>query len=369
MFTAMGLGRFAYTPAISFMLEAGALNTAQAGFIASVNYLGYLTGAMYYSFRPLGRRTMENGLILSTLTTAAIPLMNNITYWTALRLLSGFFSAAVFIAAAERVYAALQESGKLQYSGLLFSGVGAGIAASSVSVPLSAVFFSWQTAWYVAGALSLAGSAAAVMMAGKRKGEHRRGKTEVKELLTAAVAVLSVRYFLEGAGYAISATFLVDIIKSVTGSADAGYAGWALAGLTAVFANLFWSKAGHRFGNIRVLVIALAVQAAGVALPAINGSIPVVLVSSLIFGGTFLGIVGLTLSAGRIMAPNGNTAPFLTVFFSVGQIVSPWLGGFIAYKSGSFELPLIASSAMLALGALLAAVSGYFYKRRMQCRS
>ncbi len=43
---AMGIGRFAYTPILPAMLDAGGLDTAAVGVFASANYAGYLAGAL-----------------------------------------------------------------------------------------------------------------------------------------------------------------------------------------------------------------------------------------------------------------------------------------------------------------------------------
>ncbi|WP_164885357.1 YbfB/YjiJ family MFS transporter [Geovibrio thiophilus] len=370
MFTAMGIGRFAYTPAITFMLEAGALNTAQAGFIASANFAGYLAGAVYYSISPPKKRTFEISLALSVLTTAAMPVFDGMLWWSTIRFFSGFYSAAVFVCAAEKVYTALYENMKQTLGGFLFSGIGAGIAFSSWAVPFASHYGGWRVSWYFIGAVCTLTALTAVWLSGGRSASARRS-TEVdnRGLFSPPMLLLAFAYLLEGSGYIIAGTFLVDIIKLSSGSSGAGFTGWALAGGTAVFSNFLWSWAGHRFGLFRVLFLLLMLQAAGMLLPVFSNSISAAYLFSIIFGGTFLGAVTLALACGRHIMPKGNTAPFLTVFFGIGQIISPWIGGLMAYKSGSFAAPLIFSSANIIVGAALTALAGTVYIRRKKCRS
>jgi MFS family permease len=371
LFTAMGMGRFVYTPAVTFMLESNVLNTADAGLIASSNFAGYLIGAMFYSFYRPKRFTFEIALILSVLTTALFPVYSNILWWILIRFLSGFYSAAVFISATERVYAALHANNKQSYGGLLFSGIGAGIVFSSWIAPFTAVKIGWEGVWYYSGVACIIITLIAIFSAGGTKSDERH-KSEIDNtgFISFPMIFLSCAYMLEGAGYIIAGTFLVDIIKDTSGIANAGFIGWALAGGTAVFSNIMWSWAGHKFGLFKVFTVLLILQAIGMLLPVFSDSVNAAYGFAVIFGGTFLGAVALAFACGRHILPKGNTAPILTVFYSIGQIISPWIGGMIAYKSGSFIPALIFSAVLIVGSAVLIVMSGTaLHKRSEQCHS
>lgn len=50
--SAMGVGRFAFTPMLPLMQAAGLLDLPQGAWLAAINYLGYLVGALICAFFP-----------------------------------------------------------------------------------------------------------------------------------------------------------------------------------------------------------------------------------------------------------------------------------------------------------------------------
>src|SRR5437868_1405590 len=96
MAAAVGIGRFVYTPILPPMTAALGMPKATAGFIASANFLGYLTGALLAAtpFVPGSRRTgLVAALAVSALTTGAMGLASSTAAFLVLRFVGGVASA------------------------------------------------------------------------------------------------------------------------------------------------------------------------------------------------------------------------------------------------------------------------------------
>src|SRR2546430_5468787 len=96
---ALGIGRFVYTPILPPMIEA-LLSKSEAGLIASVNFVGYLLGALLAAMPGLvgsRRLWLLGALAISAVTTAAMGLTQMLPAFLALRLIGGFAAAIVVV--------------------------------------------------------------------------------------------------------------------------------------------------------------------------------------------------------------------------------------------------------------------------------
>ena len=82
--SAMGIGRFSLTPILPLMQQDMGLTLAQGGWLATANYLGYLTGALICTaFTPRPAGAIRWGLICVAVLTVAMGLSHSPLLWLA----------------------------------------------------------------------------------------------------------------------------------------------------------------------------------------------------------------------------------------------------------------------------------------------
>jgi MFS family permease len=353
MVVAMGIGRFAFTPILPLMQRDLAMSNTVAGWLAGLNYLGYLIGAILCSITPqlLRSRLITGGsLLLSLITTIFMGLTLSVFWWGTMRLVGGVASAILFIVISAEI-------------GALYGGVGFGIALSGLIVPQLDRVGGWSSSWIGMGFLAVA-----LAILGIALGRRRHLVQEVtidatvKNGNLSTVRLLAVAYFFEGLGYIVTATFIVAIISVTPGlEAFAPYS-WVAVGLAAIPSTIFWPYLARRIGSKQALLTAYALQAVGILVSIRADSIVEVVFAATSFGGTFLGIVAMTLAEGnlRMRGSGGRAAAFLTASFSVGQMLGPVLAGILADLQQGFALSLILAAACVVLGGIFVALDRRF---------
>ena len=95
----IGAARFAFTSLLPYMLE-DFLSLSYAGVLASLNFAGYLAGAIFSIFiKDINTKVkyFRLGMVLSILTTFVLAFSTNETIWLVSRVIAGFGSAMVLI--------------------------------------------------------------------------------------------------------------------------------------------------------------------------------------------------------------------------------------------------------------------------------
>jgi MFS family permease len=351
---AMGIGRFAYTALLPATQRALAAGDDVAGAIASTNLAGYLVGvlaARHLASSPARAPALRIGLAVTALATLLGAATTAPLAWFVLRAAAGVASGLVFVLASA---AALERAAP---PGKLYGGVGAGIALSGAVAALTPASAGFGLPWLLLGLAAIVLPVPAWRHLAPVVAPTPRDLAPADDAgaLGFGLGRLSAAYFLEGLGYIVSGTFAVAAVRRTPGLEGLAPWTWVLTGLAAAPSALLWSAAGRRLGLRRALVLAHVTQAVGMALPSVSSSAAAALAGAALFGGTFVGIVALAMSAGRALAPAtpGRVVGTLTAGYGVGQIIGPIAAGALSQRLGDPRPAVLLAAGAVAVGGLL----------------
>lgn len=373
---AMGIGRFAYTPILPLMQKDLSLSNTTAGYIASSNYAGYLLGAILAGaipFKQYRTNLLRVSLIICILTTALMGLTYSNLLWNVLRFLSGFASAFVLVLASGIVLDKLSTIRKTSWSGLFYGGVGLGIFLSSLMIPSLNHLFQWEGTWIglavVSGVLAIF---VWIWLDETPNVVENKNKQDiiVKVPPTKWLIWLIIAYGLEGLGYIVTGTFIVSIAEKTSYFHNGATLVWMMVGLAAIPSCLIWSILAKKWGYIKSLVLAMALQSLGIAMPAFWMSKTSFVISALLFGATFMGITTLATSLGREMNPSDSsrTIGILSAIYAVGQLIGPTLAEVLSSFTHDFNSAFIGAACVVLFGAILL-LSGIHFENNPNIRN
>jgi MFS family permease len=176
---AMGIGRFAFTPLLPLMVQAGQLDLAAGGWIAAANYAGYLLGALTASRTGWAAPRLALVALVATAVLTAAMAPGGPTVWLAfLRLLAGVASAWAFVGTSIWCLSALASVAPTSWSSALYAGVGIGVALAGLDCLLGATAgWSAEALWIQLGVLAAlliaAGRVGPSTAAGQHQGRRR----------------------------------------------------------------------------------------------------------------------------------------------------------------------------------------------------
>ncbi|KAA3450702.1 MFS transporter [Mesorhizobium sp. SARCC-RB16n] len=355
MAVAMGIGRFVYTPILPGMMEELHLSPADAGWIASANYLGYLVGALVAAgnwAHGRERLLMLGALAASAVLAALMGLTDAMGAFLAIRFLAGLASAFVMVFMASIVFSYIAAAGRGDLQAWHFGGVGLGIAISAAMMAvLVTEHAGWAQGWLWSGAISACGFVAVALLANQgplTNGEARREPALPKDRPLMKVIVA---YGLFGFGYVVTATFLVAIVRQGGGSRVFEAVVWMVAGLAGFPSVWLWQKIAARIGLYAAYALGCFVEVVGVTASVAAGGRTGPLLGGVLLGGTFIAITALGLQAARQQAPKSPRRVFalMTASFGLGQIIGPIAAGLLAQASGDFFLASIVAAAVLVV--------------------
>jgi MFS family permease len=371
----MGIARFAYTPLLPVMLDQTFLNDASGGWLATINYMGYMTGVLIAASindLKLKDKLYRIGLILAIVSTLGMGIIENYILWSIMRFISGMSSAGGLLIGSGLILNWMIRHGHKPELGLHFGGVGIGIAVTAIFamvmsgdsnntnawIQFSWTQFTWQEQWQIF-------TVAAVLMAIPAwlwlPRPNDTNLTKSKESLVDKpprrnwMLLLYASYFCAGIGYVISATFLVTIVDQQPALNGNGSLVWFIAGLSAAPSCIAWDRIARKTGVLKAITVAMGINTIGLLIPAFSHSLTGVLISGFFFGVTFIGIVSLMLTMVGKFYPTKPAKPMgrLTLSYGLAQIVAPAISGVVAETTGNYTMPLIMAAVIMGIGMIL----------------
>ena len=386
--TAMGIGRFAFTPVMPMMLHDGVIDLLGASWLATANYIGYLVGALICTFQPfIWRRFpalphvgasswVRAGLVATALLTLGMSL-NLPGIWPLLRFLTGVASAFVFLFTSGWCLAQLARHGASGLGGVMYAGPGAGIMLSGLMCS-GMVALQWHavTAWVILGVM------AAILTSIVWRTFHASNEKPLDLMASAAPAagsaparatagrnqmlVLALAYGLAGLGYIVTATFLPVIARQALPGSPFLDMFWPMLGL-GVFVGALLSTRVPLTGDLRYLLAGCYfIQALSIGISLWSPTLPGFIVGSFVLGIPFTALTFFAMQEVRRLRPDTATSymGLLTAVYGVGQIAGPPMVAVMLRRTATveagFTLSLEIAAGALVLGALI-----YLWMTRM----
>ena len=356
-----GIGRFAFTPLLPMMQQDAGLSLTAGGWLASANYLGYLLGALSTAALPVRPATaVRTGLVTIVVVTLGMGASHTFVAWVALRAVAGIASAWVFVFTSSWCLERLAQAARPVLSGVVFAGVGSGIAAAGlICLALMQWSASSAQAWAALGVVALAGTVSVWRTFGSSEASPKTllGAADEPRRWDLRWVPVVLCYGVFGFGYIIPATFVPAMARQfVTDPFVFGWA-WPLFGAAAALTPLVAAVWAPRIGVRRVWIGSQAAMALAVAAPVVWPTIAGIMVAALFVGGTFMVITMSGMQEARAVGGRAATPLMATMTsaFGVGQITGPIVATSMLGIDGRFSRALlIACIFLLATAALLA---------------
>lgn len=365
---ALGFGRFAYALLLVPMRDSQGWNYAQAGLVTSANALGYLAGAVIVggvARRWGAARTLRWSLLVVSMSLALTGVPMPFAGLLFMRAVAGICGSLIFVAGAAVVIQIISSARSDSAVSVYFAGPGVGIAVSGLLIPLllhEPLAWDWHMIWVamgVAGLLTLLLLAPTLRLAHDTAprpaaaSRHASGFV-MRDYLLLWPAMLS--YGLYGLGYIGYMTFIIAFLQSIHVAPLLVQSFWFILGVAAASTGYVWGPMIRRLAPHHSIAVLLFVLAAGALLPILVPQVWSFVVSALLFGGSFLGVVSAITRQVRMYLPAERWTAVLgnaTALFAIGQLIGPVLTGAIADMQNGLALGLLGSAALLGVATLI----------------
>ncbi len=360
---AIGLARFAYTPLIPPLIEAHWFSSADAVTLGAANLAGYLAGALFG--RPVAqllsnRWALRLMMLVATVAFFACAYPLSVAWFFAWRFLSGISGGSIMVLVATTVLPHIPIAKRNFASGMIFLGLGLGIAASGTLIP-GLLQLGLRQTWIGLGILSLFLTALSWFgWPSSEQPESTANVSKEKKVGTGiSLWILYGQYAANALGLVPAMILLVDYVARGLGlGAATGSTYWILFGLAGIVGPMVTGYSSNRIGNRRTYRIALFLQIVALGLLAFTTNLASIGISTVILGLFTVGVVQIVLGRVHDILPNDNSAQRTawsraTVIFSVFQALSAYGYAYIFKHTGG-NYSLIFLCGLVALAAAFA---------------
>lgn len=356
----VGVSRFAFTSLLPSMLD-DFLSVTFAGVLASTNYVGYLSGAIFAVFiKNINAKVkyFRLGMFLCVFTTLFLSISINEVVWLLSRIIAGFGAAMALVVGSAIVMTKLKLESKTKAMGIHFSGIGFSILICDLLMRF--VFINdgtWEDSWMLLTIFALIASIYSVYILSFDKEVNTSSVHNKfdKSIFSFYVILLTLAYFAVGIGFVVFATFLPDIINSLDGLFGYGSLTWTLVGLAGIPSCIIWMNLAHKYGSVNIIIIAMFLLFVGIMIPTFTSNIYLNLLSGVLYGGTFVGLVGLFLNVGGKLAGSNPVVLMgaLTTSYGVGQVLGPLYSIALFEYFKDYTYALYVTAAIVFMGIIL----------------
>lgn len=356
---ALGIGRFLLTPLLPLMQADAGLSLVGGGWLASINNMGYLLGALLCTVLALPQRaSLRLGLAGVALGTLGMGLAPSLALWLACRFVAGAGAAVLMVHGIAWCSAHLRLHGRIRLEAVLYSGPGVGIIVSGALVAvLHGAGLDSARWWLVFGIASVTVTALVWRTldapAAPLHAAAAHGTTGGTDPTWPLVAI----YGLFGFGYVIPATFLPLIADAQLHLPALREWFWPLYGVATVLATLLLGALPAPRSNYAGLAGCCLSMLLGTVLCRYWPTRAGLALGTVLEGAAITPVVMFAMREAARLAPRDPTRLIgaLTVAFGIGQIVGPPVAATLAAHRHGFAAPLelAALAAVLALAIAL----------------
>ena len=311
---------------------------------------------------------MRVSLVGTAASTAAMGAFDGLGTWIVLRGIAGVLSAWTLVATSAWALQHLARAGRADLSGMVYAGVGLGIAfaglfciaAARPGVPASQL-------WLELGAVAaLAIVAPSYFAARPPAALAARASTPPTNPTTGSYKGLVICYGVLGLGYILPATFLPALAREVVDNPQIFGLAWPVFGLGAALSTVATARLFGGVNRLRVWAVSHLVMAVGVAIPSLWLTPRTIAIAALFVGSTFMVVTMIGMREARARAPADPTAllGLMTAAFAIGQLAGPLFSGIVELLPIGHRVALSSDLQLAAATLVLSAAYLWAQSRR-----